>query len=287
MSHVTYEWVMSHKTVNDFTLCGILPSLIVSRVTCEWVMSRMNESFRIKQQNAVLCAGFFRLSFWVVSHVNESRHIWMSRDTQDCKLLWFVLRLSLSIVSRKFFASFIVSHVTGESWHIQMSHVTYEWVTSHMNKSCHIKTAKSCTVCRLLPSIIVSRVTCEWVTSHMNVSCRIKLLYFVQDSSVYHYQSCPVDFFASLIMSHVTGESWHIWMSHHCQSCPVRVIAHMNESRRVQMSHATYGNNYNALSMNESRRMWKNHVKYECVTSHVNQWWKYGKVVSHKTLSSN
>ena len=42
-----------------------------------------------------------------------------------------------------------------ESCHIWMSHVTYEWVMSHMNESCHIW---------------MSHVTYEWVMSHMNES---------------------------------------------------------------------------------------------------------------------
>ena len=45
-----------------------------------------------------------------------------------------------------------------ESCHIWMSHVTYEWVMSHMNESCHIWT---------------SHVPFEWVMSQMNESCHI------------------------------------------------------------------------------------------------------------------
>jgi len=40
-----------------------------------------------------------------------------------------------------------------------MSHVTYEWVMSHMNESCHIW---------------MSHVTYEWVMSHMYESCPIR-----------------------------------------------------------------------------------------------------------------
>ena len=53
-----------------------------------------------------------RVSYeWVVSRMNESYLIWMSRVTHK---------------------------VTNESWRTLMSHVTYEWVMSHMNESCHV-----------------------------------------------------------------------------------------------------------------------------------------------------
>ena len=38
----------------------------------------------------------------------------------------------------------------------QIHHVTWEWVMSHVNESCHMW---------------MSHVTCEWVTSHVNESC--------------------------------------------------------------------------------------------------------------------
>ena len=68
----------------------------------------------------------------VMSHVNESCHIWMSCATYE----WVTSR-------------------TNESCHIRMSHVTYEWVMLHTNESCHIW---------------MSHVTHEWVMSHMNES---------------------------------------------------------------------------------------------------------------------
>ena len=65
---------------------------------------------------------------WIVSHINESCHIWMSHVTYE----W------------------VMSHMN-EWFHIWISHVTYEWVTSHMNEPCHIW---------------MSHVTYEWVMSH-------------------------------------------------------------------------------------------------------------------------
>ena len=44
--------------------------------------------------------------------------------------------------------------LSGLSCHTWMSHVTHEWVMSHMNEFCHVW---------------MSHVTHEWVMSHMNV----------------------------------------------------------------------------------------------------------------------
>jgi len=70
---------------------------------------------------------------WVMSHMNESCHIWMSDFTYES----------------------VMSHMN-ESHHIWMSHVTYEWVMSHMNESCLTHEWESCR-------------KYEWAT-HMNVS---------------------------------------------------------------------------------------------------------------------
>jgi len=80
----------------------------------------------------------------------------------------------------------VTSHMD-ESRHIWMSHVTYGWATSHMDESWH---------------------SCEWVTSHM-------------DESRHEW------------MSHGThmDESRHIWMS----------TSHMNESQHIWICHVTYG----------------------------------------------
>jgi len=85
-----------------------------------------------------------------------------------------------------------------------MSHVTYEWVMSHMNESCHIW---------------MSHITYEWVMSHMNKSCHIWIRH-----DTYEW-----------VMSH-TNESCHIWMSHVTYEW---VLWHMNESFHRWMIHIT------------------------------------------------
>jgi len=71
----------------------------------------------------------------VMSHMNESCHIWMSHVTYE----W------------------VMSHMN-ESCHIWMIHVTYEWVMSHMTEWCHIW---------------MSHVTYAWVMSRMNEWCHV------------------------------------------------------------------------------------------------------------------
>ena len=69
-----------------------------------------------------------------------------------------------------------------ESCHTWMSHVTHEWVMSHMHESCHTW---------------MSHVTHEWVMSHMNESCHTWMGHVMHE----------------WIMSHM-NESCLTWMSH-------------------------------------------------------------------------
>jgi len=59
-----------------------------------------------------------------------------------------------------------MSH-TNESYHIRMSHVTYEWVMSHTNASCRIRMSHV-TYKWVMP-------TCEWVMSHGALLCVFRL----------------------------------------------------------------------------------------------------------------
>ena len=83
---------------------------------------------------------------WVMSHMKESRHIWMSHVTYE----W------------------VMSHMN-ESCHIWMSHVTYEWVMSHMNESCHLW---------------MSHVTYEGVTSRRMIHDAIHVIHTWHDSFI-------------------------------------------------------------------------------------------------------
>jgi len=99
--------------------------------------------------------------------------------------------------------SHAISHVS-KSCHIWMSHVTYEWVMSHMNESCHIW---------------MTRVSYEWVMSHMNESCLLLCLTSTSHAishvskmytHIYIYiYSCP------MWMSHVPRSVSHEWVMQH------------------------------------------------------------------------
>jgi len=82
---------------------------------------------------------------WVMAHVNESCHIWHTRESH---------------------IQFIREYHMNESCPIWMSQGTYEWVMAHMTyQRVPYSTYKN--------TIWMSHVTQEWVMSHMNESCHI------------------------------------------------------------------------------------------------------------------
>jgi len=108
-----------------------------------------------------------------------------------------------------------------------MSHVTYEWVMSHMNESCHIR---------------MSHVTYEWVMSHLNESCHIWTSQLTYEQSCHIWTSHVTH---EWVMSH-TNESCHIWtslwpiripsflcLSHTCHYSPYRCRTHKSTSSTV------------------------------------------------------
>ena len=116
MSHVTYDWVMSHINeschiwmiyVNKCPPERLLRTSRYHHVTYDRVMSRMNESFHTRMRHVA-----FR---WAVSHMNDLYHMWMSHVIYE----W------------------VMSHLI-ESNHTWKKHVTYGWVAFHVNESCRI-----------------------------------------------------------------------------------------------------------------------------------------------------
>jgi len=124
MSHVKYVWVTSQGgnifPPDDSASFHHKYEYVTSDVTYEWVIRRSYVTYE-----------------WVMSHMNESRQIWISHVTgredscarQQCLLpshIWIC-----HVTCR-----WVISHMN-ELYHIWMSHITNECVTSYMNESRH------------------------------------------------------------------------------------------------------------------------------------------------------
>ena len=142
MIHVTYEWVMSHMNES----CHIWMSHVTTdRNSCQIAAGThviyWMEHVSCAMSCEVSCYVCTKMCYFWMSHarVNESCHIRAEIVAQNRHIrCWDLGRESHFLYS--------------------MSHVTYKWVMSHMNESCHIW---------------MGHVTCEWVTSHMIESCHI------------------------------------------------------------------------------------------------------------------
>ena len=145
----------------------------MSRVSFEWGMSHMDESRSMWLNNLFI--------YRIMSQRNESCLIWMSRVSYDRGVSRSVLRSILggwklhtwmSHVSHEWvashiwmsYASFCIAQYTWglEIAHIWMSHVSHEWAASHMNESCLVL---YCAV-----YLDTGNGTHEWVMSHVNAS---------------------------------------------------------------------------------------------------------------------
>jgi len=110
---------------------------------------------------------------WVISHMDESCHVWMNHVTYE----WVMSRMN-------------------ESCHVWMSRVTYEWVTSRIKESsrpCHMWSR----------NVWISYVTYQRVMSHMDESCRIWMSHVTYEWNRVTYE---------WVMSHM-DKSCHVWMS--------------------------------------------------------------------------
>jgi len=176
------------------------------------------------------------VSQWVMAHMNESCHVWISRITYE----WVIPQINESCHVR-------MSHVTCE-WvmsHIWMSHVTYEWVMSHINES--------------LPDVSALFCVSEWVIAHMNESCHIWMSHVTYDWVMSH-----------IWMSHVTYE----WVMSHINKSLPDVSASLRVSEWVK-AHMNESVTYKSVvsRMNESCHMWMSHSSYEWVVLHINEFW--------------
>ena len=139
---------------------------------------------------------------WVMSHINESCHIWLSHVTYKWIMIPLMNHHMIHLTNHSFNVSSMYHHI------IWLSHVTYVWVISRMtesfpakkacnswlfwehdlqlmSESCHVwlshVTYKHTYICgkdrtssrgqSASCHLRISHVTYVWVMSHMNETC--------------------------------------------------------------------------------------------------------------------
>jgi len=146
MSHVPYKCVMSHMnmtqdivTTRSWRASSTSGKYELSHVPCEWVMSHMNEPCPIWMRHVPYEWSMHSYGTWLI-HMGHALHIHMCEyDSRHC-YYWFKTFLLLvhdvHHDTRRAYTWVISS--THEPCHIWISHVhvTYESVTSHINEYC-------------------------------------------------------------------------------------------------------------------------------------------------------
>jgi len=155
MSHVTCGWVMSPRCAHvDDAVCGKMHL---------WVTSHQDESCLLGVRNGMTRFGkntwiSHVTCGWVMSHVDESCHMWKSHVTCGESCHMWMSHVTKVYTRRLHFYMY-------DSCHKEMSRVTCERVMSHMKELCNIW---------------ISHVSYKWVMSHMshiNESCHTCLIW--------------------------------------------------------------------------------------------------------------
>jgi len=203
----------------------------------------------------------------VTSHINDSRHTWMSHVSHGTLRKWVTAHLNESCESRH---TSYVSHGTLE-WvmtHSIMTHSRVPWLIQVWRAAC-IRVSHDSFTCAVTP---MNRGTLVWVMLHVNVT---QVVFDV------HLHGGMTSFVC--VTLHI-NESRHLWiryvpckwvMSHVNASCHIRmldlpyewVMSHINEMLHMNEScHISMMSHSNALCP-----IWMSHVMYEWVMSHMNQ----------------
>jgi len=144
---------------------------------------------------------------------------------------------------------------------VSMSHVTNEWGTSRMNKSCDTYEWVMAHIwMRHVTHMDEACHTYEWVMSHVWMSHVTRM-----NESCHTYITCHkwMSRVTCMQMSHVTYK----WVSLMNESCDVYIISQMNESCHMYVNAPCH------LYMNESCDTWVSHAVSCCVFAVTPAFW--------------
>jgi len=136
-SCVTYEWVTVHIWIDSLLPFRLDTRGLAAAEMADWKARR--------EYKSDVTYEWVTVNMW--SDSDHCFHPLTARLTADIRVVshmnasWYIYELTQTTAPI--------------NWLLHCSRVTYEWVVSHMNESCHIW---------------MSRVTYEWVMSHMNAS---------------------------------------------------------------------------------------------------------------------
>ena len=214
---------------------------------------------------------------WVTHSCVKFMHCEVSHSRTTCLVacathmsVTHQMRLVMYQMSRITY-QWVTSHMN-ESWsvHMRMSHGTYAWVTSHINES-HMTSGTSCM---------------KRVTSHMNVMAHMKESWLIWKGGDVTSSVCDVTY-SICEMSHVLHEMSHV--PHECHGAYGRGMAHIKRRRGLMwqhpyvtwripymkwvMSYMKWVTSYvnESSYINESRHTWMSHMNESWSDSHTNE----------------